>query len=166
MSTLSAKWWVNFGETLWKFACSYKKPWWEPTRNYRKARGFVSPGFGRFYLPSNFVANGDLQETKIMYRRFAGLLVIALGFNLAGIPAVFAKSDPPGPSTPNQPVVKEPAPPAPIEDPNAPQAIPDAPIPAPKTAVPDPNKPIEDPKSPGMPGAPPAHPTPPGHQDI
>jgi hypothetical protein len=91
-----------------------------------------------------------------MSKRFAGLLVIALGFNLAG----FAKTDPPGPSTPNQPVITEPAPPAPIEDPNAPQTVPNAPRPATKTPVPDPNKPIQDPNSPGMPSAAPAHPTP------
>ncbi len=97
-----------------------------------------------------------------MDKRFAGLLVIALGFNLAGLSAALAKSDPPGPSTPNQPVITEPAPPAPIEDPNAPQAVPNAPIPKVKTPVPDPNRPIEDPNSPGMPGAPPARPTPPG----
>ena len=97
-----------------------------------------------------------------MGKRFASLLVVALGFNLAGL----AQTNPPGPSTPNQPVISQPAPPAPIEDPNAPQAAPNAPIPARKTPVPDPNKPIQDPNSPGMPGtppgAPPSHPTPPG----
>jgi hypothetical protein len=97
-----------------------------------------------------------------MDKRFAGLLVVALVFNLLGASAVFAKGDPPGPSTPNQPIITEPAPPAPIEDPNAPQAVPTAPIRAPKTSVPDPNKPIQDPNSPGMPNAAPVHPTPPG----
>jgi hypothetical protein len=123
----------------------------------------VSASFtGREIVLQNCAAKRNLQETKIMSKRFAGLLVIALGFNLLGGLAVLARTDPPGPSTPNQPVIKEPAPPAPIEDPNASQAVPNAPMPAPKTPVPDPNKPIQDPNSPGMPGAPPAHPTPPG----
>ncbi len=95
-----------------------------------------------------------------MSKSFTGLLVITLGLSVAGVQAAVAKSDPPGPSTPNQPVVTEPAPPAPIEDPNAPQTVPTAPRPKQKTPVPDPNKPIEDPNSPGMPSAPPVHPTP------